>query len=158
MPPTRPTTEVLDWLTRHGWFPGRDIGDSARDLIQVRLQDAEAQGFPLKAVDAAVSVIHTYGLLDLTHPRASHSSFEMEPTGGYDGDARLIAEMASGLGVPLFPVGFESSEFGIILVDEIGRWFLLHHTGGYFLGEDEYDAFSRFITNADTPDVEDFFV
>lgn len=66
--------------------------------------------------------------------------------------------MASGLGKKLFPVGFESSEYGILLVDETGRWFLLHHTGGYFLGEDDQDAFARFITNADTPDVEDYFV
>lgn len=158
MSSTGPTREVLDWLNRNGWFPGRDIGDSARDLIQVRLKDAEAQGFPLEAVEAAVHVIRTYGLLSLEHPRASDSAFETEPTGGYDGDAREIAEMAANLGVPLFPVGFESSELGIILVDKFGRWFLLHHTGGYFLGEDAYDAFSRFITNAETPDAEDFFV
>ncbi|MGW1428889.1 SUKH-3 domain-containing protein [Streptomyces sp. NPDC002431] len=158
MPSNQPTKEILDWLNRNGWFPGRDIGDSARDLIQVRLQDAESQGFPLEVVEAAARVIRAYGLLDLKHPRASHSAFEMEPTGGYDGDAREIAEMAAALGVPLFPVGFESSELGIILVDKIGRWFLLHHTGGYFLGEDAHEAFSRFITNAETPDAEDFYV
>ncbi|MEU6119588.1 SUKH-3 domain-containing protein [Streptomyces sp. NPDC047117] len=158
MTPTTPPPDVLAWLTQHGWFDGRDIGDEAQHLISVRLQDAAEQGFPLEAVEAAVRIIRTYGLLKLTHPRASDSAFEMEPTGGYEGDAREIAEMASGLGKKLFPVGFESSEYGLLLVDETGRWFLLHHTGGYFLGEDEYDAFSRFMTGDDTPDVEDFFV
>ncbi|GAA0471298.1 SUKH-3 domain-containing protein [Streptomyces olivaceiscleroticus] len=159
MAPTVPSPQVSDWLAQHGWFPGRDIGDEeVDDFISVRVRDATEQGFPMEPVDAAVRVIRTYGGLKLAHPRASDSAFEMDPTGGYDGDAREIAEMSTGLGEKLFPVGFESSEFGILLVGETARWFLLHHTGGYFLGQDEQDAFTRFITNGDTPDVEDYFV
>jgi hypothetical protein len=82
----------------------------------------------------------------------------MTPTIGYEGDASLIAELATGLGVGLFPVGYEESERGLILVDETGRWFHLHHTGGYFLGADEYDAFSRFLNDTEVPDAEDYFV
>ncbi len=53
----------------------------------------------------------------------------MKPTIGYDGDAGNIKELGAGLGVELFPVGYEASEFGILLVDGRGRLFHLHHTG-----------------------------
>lgn len=81
----------------------------------------------------------------------------MKPTLGYEGDAAVIAELAAGLGVGLFPVGYEESERGLILVDDTGRWFHLHHTGGYFLGKDEHDAFSRFLSGEEAPDAEDYF-
>ena len=54
-----------DWLTRNGWHPGRDVGERADELIQVRIQDAEQQGTPLPPVPAAVRVVHAYGLLEL---------------------------------------------------------------------------------------------
>ncbi len=82
----------------------------------------------------------------------------MDPTLGYDGDAAAIKELSSGLGVDLFPVGYETSEYGIILADEKGRLFHLHHTGGYYLGVNEFDAFSRFIQGLPDSDAEDYFV
>lgn len=82
----------------------------------------------------------------------------MDPTVTYKGDTENIRELAESLGTSLFPVGYESSEAGFILVDATGRFFLLHHTGGYFLGFDEHDAFKRFLNNVSAPDAEDFFV
>ncbi|MGW2647747.1 SUKH-3 domain-containing protein [Streptomyces sp. NPDC001393] len=67
-------------------------------------------------------------------------------------------ELAEGLGTALFPVGYEASECGILLVDEKGRFFHLHHTGGYYSGHDEFDAFSRFLQGLEDPDAEDYFV
>ncbi|WP_406013784.1 SUKH-3 domain-containing protein [Streptomyces sp. NBC_00984] len=157
-PPAQPAPEVLDWLTQNGWFPGRDIGEQADELIQVRVQDAQRQGITMSPVPAAVRVIHTYGSLRLNHPRTHDFSWIMKPTLGYDGDARLIQELAFNLGTELFPIGYESSEYGILLADRKGRFFHLHHTGGYFLGEDEMDAFSRFLMGISDPDAEDFFV
>lgn len=153
----QPVPEVFAWLTSHGWTPGRDIGAEATELIEVRVRDAERQGVSLSPSPEAIHAIHTYGLLRLTHPKASETWF-MTPTIGYDGDAALITELATGLGVGLFPVGYEESEHGLILVDETGRWFHLHHTGGYFLGADDNDAFYRFLNVARAPDAEDYFV
>ncbi|MFH8223864.1 SUKH-3 domain-containing protein [Streptomyces sp. NPDC018057] len=45
----------------------------------------------------------------------------------------------------------------IVLVDEHGRFFLLHHTGGYYMGKDECDAFSCVLSSEPYPDAEDFF-
>jgi hypothetical protein len=41
----------------------------------------------------------------------------MKPTVGYDGDAAGTKELCGGLGVDLFPVGYEESEYGLVLVD-----------------------------------------
>ncbi|MEU6019708.1 SUKH-3 domain-containing protein [Streptomyces sp. NPDC101194] len=152
------TPEVRDWLAVNGWSPGRDIGDHAEELIQVRVQDAQRQGVALTPVPAAVRLIHTYGMLRLAHPRVPDMAWVMKPTIGYDGDAEAIKELASGLGTELFPIGYESSEYGILLADEKGRLFHLHHTGGYYLGENTSDAFSRFLGGVSDPDAEDFFV
>ncbi|MEV6184466.1 SUKH-3 domain-containing protein [Streptomyces avermitilis] len=154
----QPTQEVLGWLTERGWFPGRDIGEQAEELVRVRLQDSERQGVPLTPVSAAVRFIHTYGMLRLDHPKASGCAWVMKPTIGYDGDAGNIKELGAGLGVELFPVGYEASEFGILLVDGRGRLFHLHHTGGYYLGADAFDAFSRFVEGLPDLDAEDFYV
>ncbi|MFF3396854.1 SUKH-3 domain-containing protein [Streptomyces sp. NPDC002669] len=68
-----------------------------------------------------------------------------------------LRRAAPGLGAELFPVGHEASEHGILLGDEKGRFFHLHHTGGYHPGENAPDAFSRFLIGAPHPDAEDFF-
>ncbi|MFF9573496.1 SUKH-3 domain-containing protein [Streptomyces sp. NPDC014685] len=156
--PGKLTPEVHDWLVTNGWYPGRDIGERADELIRVRVQDARRQGIPLTPVPAAVRLIHAYGSLRLAHPTVQGISWVMGPTLGYEGDAGAIRELASGLGTELFPIGYESSEHGILLADEKERFFHLHHTGGYYLGENALDAFSRFLTGVPDPDAEDFFV
>jgi hypothetical protein len=128
-----PSQEIHDWLTANGWYPGRDIGEEAERLIGVRLQDARGQGATLTPAEPAVRVTHTYGGLRLK-------------------------ELAEALGVELFSVGCESAEFSLILVDETGRFFLLHHTGGYYAGDSDFDAFRRFIEGEMLPDAEDYFV
>ncbi|MYR89144.1 hypothetical protein GTY41_30595 [Streptomyces sp. SID685] len=154
----QPTQEVGDWLVANGWFPGRDIGAEADELAGVRVRDSERQGVPLTPVQPALQVIHSYGKLRLPQPNTPGMAWVMDPTVGYDGDAAAIMEVAGRLGTALFPVGYEASESGILLVDEKGRFFHLHHTGGYYLGENEFDAFSRFLKGLPDPDVEDYFV
>lgn len=151
----QPASEVIAWLTSNGWTPDRDLGDRATELVEVRVGDAARQGITLTPPLAAVRVVQAYGLLRLPHPKAAET-WLMKPTLGYEGDAALIEELAAGLGVGLFPVGYEESEGGLILVDETGRWFHLHHTGGYFLGVNAYDAFSRFLSGVNAPDAEDY--
>lgn len=158
MTPQQPTQEVRDWLMENGWSPGRDIGEDAEYMVRVRVEDSRRQGVPLVPVPSALHVIHAYGPLRLPQPDTPGMAWVMKPTVGYDGDAAAIAELATSLGVSLFPVGYEASEYGLLLVEEKGRFFHLHHTGGYYLGNDEFDAFSRFLKRASEPDAEDYFV
>ncbi|MET9530941.1 SUKH-3 domain-containing protein [Streptomyces sp. NPDC006649] len=150
--------QVPRWLRENGWAPDRDIGERASELIDVRMIDAERQGAPLLPVEPAVEFVHRYGLLRLAHPKTANLALVINPTVGYAGDAAEISELADDLGKMLFPVGYEASEYGLILVDEEGRFFHLHHTGAYFLGSDENDTFERFLKGVDAPDAEDFFV
>ncbi|MFE3153200.1 SUKH-3 domain-containing protein [Streptomyces sp. NPDC059218] len=152
------TPEVRNWLTVCDWSPSRDIGDAAEELIQIRLKDAEQHGVTLIPTPQAVRAIRSYGNLRLVHPTDRESAWIMNPTFGYDGDAALIKELALELGTELFPIGYESLEYGIILIDEQGRFFVLHHTGGYYVGANDTDAFSRFLTGAAPLDAEDYFV
>ncbi|MEV4743336.1 SUKH-3 domain-containing protein [Streptomyces sp. NPDC049555] len=153
------TPEVAGWLTEHGWFPGRDIGPRADELIQVRVDDATRQGWQLAPLETAVRFVHEYGDLELRSPRKSPDVvLTIKPTGGYEGDVEDFAELGEGLGVRLFPVAYETYERGIWLVDETGRFFYWHHTGGYFLGENEYEAFAAAMSGRLLPDAEDYFV
>lgn len=113
-PPTGRETE--DWLTSHGWYPGRDIGARAEQLIALLVEDAEEQGSPLAPSRAAAEFLHTFGDLTLIYPGGSGVSMILQPTPGYDGDAEDINELAESLGEALFPVGYETSEDGTVLI------------------------------------------
>lgn len=149
---------VDQWLADHGWYPGRDIGGQADELIDFRVRDAERQGHPLTVSARASQFIHSYGLLKLTHPKTEESSLIIDPKGRYEGDVEDIAELGASLGQHLFPVGFEEADLSILLVDDMDRFFYLHHTGAYYAGAGALDVFARFVNNVDTPDAEDFFV
>ncbi|MET9431635.1 SUKH-3 domain-containing protein [Streptomyces sp. NPDC003036] len=44
-----------------------------------------------------------------------------------------------------FPVGYEEFDGGLVLIDETGRFFLMHHTGPYFLGMNAYEAIACLV-------------
>lgn len=82
----------------------------------------------------------------------------LDPTVGYEGDAEDFAQLASDLNRKIFPIGVETYEFGVWLIDDIGRFFYLHHTGGYFLGMNAYEAFSSILSGNTLSDAEGYFV
>ncbi|MGX1806326.1 SUKH-3 domain-containing protein [Nocardia sp. NPDC055321] len=151
--------DVDRWLRDSGWFPTRDVGARATELIQLACADAARQGSPLEVIDPAVRFVHAYGDLELQLPRKSPpGALVLKPTGGYEGDADDFAELSMNLGKKLFPVAYETYESGVWLVDEAGRYFYLHSTGAYFLGETEYEAFEAAFTGRIFADAEDYFV
>ncbi|GHF89257.1 SUKH-3 domain-containing protein [Streptomyces thermodiastaticus] len=123
-----PTQQRL--ARQDGWYEGRGIDAEAEHLIDIRLRNAREQGVVLAATDPAVRVIRSYGGLRLKRSAQSEGAWGMEPTVGYRNHALDIKELAEGLGAELFPVGYEYSDFGVILVDERGRFFLLQRRQG----------------------------
>lgn len=149
---------VDEWLMSAGWTKSRDIGARAEELIALRVEDAARQGAVLEVIDPAVAFVHSYGDLELALPRTSPERLLiLKPTIGYRGDVDNFAELSGNLGMRVFPVAYETVEGSIWLVDESSRFFLWHHTGGYFLGENEREAFIAAYTGQVLIDAEDFY-
>ncbi len=153
----RPREEIEAWLLANGWYPGRENEAEAERLIAVRVRGSASQGCPLLPWDQVHRFVSSYVGLELPMPRAPERKFRADPTFGYEGDAGLVVELARNLGRRLFPVGWETTENGIVLLDDTGRFFYLHHTGPYFLGHDEIQALSSLMTG-DQEDAEGHFV
>ncbi|MFF2552665.1 SUKH-3 domain-containing protein [Nocardia sp. NPDC058058] len=156
--PSISAAEVGEWLGSGGWFPTRDIGERADDLIEFRVNDAARQGSTLQAIDPARRFIHSYGELELPLRKSSEEMLIIDPTVGYEGDVEDFAECAAGLGKAIFPVGAETHEYGLLVIDELGRFFYRHHTGFYFLGNDELEAFSALLIGNKFVDAEEFYI
>ncbi|MGK5639999.1 SUKH-3 domain-containing protein [Streptomyces sp. URMC 126] len=124
--------ETEAWLTAHGWYPGRDIGDALADRVAERVRDFRDQGARLTPTRTAETFLRTYGGLEL--PLTDSVRLVLEPHGGWVEIAEDVAELAAHLGQRLFPVGFETYEGTVLLVDETDRFFALHHSGPYYLG------------------------
>ncbi|TXS51452.1 SUKH-3 domain-containing protein [Streptomyces sp. t39] len=159
--PTAPRSEIDAWLSAHGWHAGREDepenAAKAGELIGLRVRGSAEQGFPLEPWDEVRRFVASFVGLEFPMPRAPERVFRANPTFGYTGDAEDITELAENLGQRLFPVGWESTENGIVLLDDTGRFFYLHHTGPYFLGADETQALSSLMTG-DQEDAEGHFV
>lgn len=149
---------VRSWLRKHGWYAGRDVRDRIAEHLAFRLRDAERQGFPLTPSAAALRFLGSYGLLRLPHRGACEIALVVRPDVGYEGDAEDFDELGCNLRRPVFPVGYETSEDGIVLVDDLGRVFCQRSAGPYFLGHDANEAFARRLSGSVLPDAEDFSV
>lgn len=159
MTPKPSRTDIEQWLTQHGWFPERDIGDERlNQIIQVEIEDSARQGAPLAPGEHAKRFLRSFGDLELPYPRSPEVVFSVTPAFGYEGDAKEITELGTSLRTRLFPVGFESGDNLIVLVDETGRFFCLHFSGAYFLGNNEFEAFTARLWAGEMQDAEDFFV
>ncbi|MCB5179666.1 SUKH-3 domain-containing protein [Streptomyces antimicrobicus] len=157
MRPPAPWPEVEAWLRGAGWFAGRGEWGEAERLVAVRVADAARQGVPLEPWGAVLGFVARFVGLRFPVPLAPERVFLAHPALGYEGDAEDIAELAGDLGRRLFPVGYETGEAGIVLLDDLGRFFYLHHTGPSFLGHDEAQALSS-LMRGDQDDIGEFYV
>ncbi|MCB5179672.1 SUKH-3 domain-containing protein [Streptomyces antimicrobicus] len=149
--------EVDAWLRQHGWTPEHRDRAAAERLIAERVADADRQGFPLEPWEEVVDFVSRYVGHVFPMPQAPDRRFMPDPTLGYEDDAEDIVELASDIGRKLFPVGYETIEAGIVLMDDLGRFFYLHHTGPYFLGKDEHQALSS-LMRGDQDEVDAYYV
>ncbi|MEU0302233.1 SUKH-3 domain-containing protein [Streptomyces sp. NPDC006175] len=161
MRPPPPREELDAWLRANGWYPGREDETEnqaeAERLIAARVSGSAGQGHPLRPWGEVYRFVSAYVGLEFPMPLAPERKFRADPTFGYEGDAELVVELAQNLGHQLFPVGWETSENGIVLLDDAGRFFYLHHTGPYYLGGNAPQALSSLMTG-DQEDAEDHFV
>ncbi|CAM5256981.1 SUKH-3 domain-containing protein [Streptomyces narbonensis] len=134
--------EVEAVLAGAGWAPGRDIGDRLPALLRFVTDRFAAEGHPVEPFPAARDFVREFGGLRLAIPGTPPASVGLTPHWIYEESAEDVAELAGNLRQRLFPVGYETFDGAMVLVDETGRFFLLHHTGPYFLGESVHEAVS----------------
>ncbi|MGK4579835.1 SUKH-3 domain-containing protein [Kitasatospora sp. HPMI-4] len=156
MSPTPTPHDTEAWLTAHGWSATRDIGARADELIAARVQNAEKQGESLVPFAAAAYFLRSFG--ELTLPLDEDIDLLLTPAYGWNGDAAEIAELAGLLGEPLFPVGFETGENGQLLVSTRGRFFYLHESGCYYLGESALEALGQRLGGGQMRGAREFYV
>ncbi|MFE2555943.1 SUKH-3 domain-containing protein [Streptomyces sp. NPDC059352] len=132
--------EVEAALTEAGWSPGRDIGERLPGLLRFVTERFADEGHPVEPFRAARDFVREFGGLRLVIPGTPPDAIGLTPHWIYEESAEDVAELAANLGRRLFPVGYEEFDGGMVLVDETGRFFLLHHTGPYCVGQNPYEA------------------
>ncbi|MFJ7206947.1 SUKH-3 domain-containing protein [Streptomyces sp. NPDC098789] len=149
--------EVEAALTEAGWYRGRNVSGRVPELLRVVTDKYATEGFTTEPIPTAVEFLQEYGLLRLTVPGEPAETVVFTPHWVYEESGEDVAELASSLGTKLFPVGYETFDGSMILIDERGRFFMLHHTGSYSVGSDARDALSCLLRGPLT-DAEHHFV
>jgi len=148
--------EAEAWFRRYGWSPERDIGAEADVLIRRAQEQAAEYGVSYAPSEHARAFVRNYGGLRIFFDDSPENYFVAKPGFAYKGDAEAIEEFSRELGEELFPLGFDTYDGAVLLVDGQGRYFLLHHTGNYYLADDALQAVWNFMT-AEMQDAEDFY-
>ncbi|MEU5170593.1 MULTISPECIES: SUKH-3 domain-containing protein [Streptomyces] len=157
MPILSTAEEVDAWLTEAGWHPGRDAGEEVvSKAIATVVARYRSYGVKIEPSEPAIAFIREHAFLRAVIDTAPENFAIFTPHLVFKGDAEEISELAANLGVPLFPVGYDSYDGATILMDRDGRFFFAHHTGAYYLGHEKYVAMMR-LMSSEMEDAEDYF-
>ncbi|WP_185921632.1 SUKH-3 domain-containing protein [Streptomyces sp. WAC06614] len=157
MPRVETPEDVDAWFRDYGWFPGRNVADEVPAMIEKIMGEYRDRGFPVEPFETAIAFLTEHGGLRVTIDASRDDHLYFTPWLGYASTPSDVAELSSGLGVRLFPIGIDSSEGSPILIDERGRFFYIHDTGIYYMGADKYEAMIS-LGNPPMEDAEDYFV
>ncbi|MFP8885783.1 SUKH-3 domain-containing protein [Streptomyces mangrovi] len=145
------------WLRPYGWSPERDIGTEADELIRKAREQAAEHGTSWSPSEHAYSFVRNYGGLKVLLHESPENHFFADPGFPYKGGAEEIEELSREIGEKVFPLGYDSYDGAVMVVDEKGRFFVVHHTGNYYLADDSLQALWNF-KKGDVQDAEDFYV
>ncbi|MEW2130210.1 SUKH-3 domain-containing protein [Streptomyces sp. NPDC005435] len=140
MPVLKSPQEVDAWLAEAGWHPGRRCDGLAAAEVARAVRDFRADGGGLDVIAPAVAFLREHVGLVAPRHAATGDRVEFNPRLMYRGAAEDVQELAGALGRRLFPVAHDTYDGGTVLMDEAGRFFYLHQSGEYFLGDDKYAA------------------
>ncbi|SED40277.1 SUKH-3 immunity protein [Streptomyces sp. 2231.1] len=156
--PVLKSPEAVDvWLSNAGWYPGRRCDDLAASEVASVLKDFRDDGGSLDVITPALEFLREH--IGLVAPRhaSTEDRVEFYPRLMYRGAAEDVQELADGLGKKVFPVAHDTYDGGTVLMDEDGRFFYLHHSGEYFLGNDKYSAFMSYSRGYPLEQAEDYY-
>ncbi|MEU3600305.1 SUKH-3 domain-containing protein [Streptomyces sp. NPDC006798] len=158
MPILKTVEEVDAWLTGAGWHPGRDVGDQAvAEAVTKVVDQYRAQGLELTPSAPALAFLREYLDLKALIGTEPEEFAVFTPWLTNAGDAEELAELAGHLGTELFPVALDTFDGAVVLVDPSDRFFYMHWSGNYYLGQGKYGGIIGW-QSADYEDAEDYYV
>ncbi|MEU1230407.1 SUKH-3 domain-containing protein [Streptomyces sp. NPDC005828] len=134
MPRLNVPADVDTWFAEYGWYTGRNVADQVPAIVAEIAEESLNDGFPIEPFAAATDFLAEYLGIRVTLDARREDHLHFTPVIVWDGTCEEIAELSRHLGVRLFPVGWDSSEGEVIVMDEQSRFFCMHHTGNYYMG------------------------
>ncbi|MEV8065449.1 SUKH-3 domain-containing protein [Streptomyces sp. NPDC085995] len=146
--------EIDSWLANAGWYAGRRCDAPAATEIEDVQSSFRDDGGSLDVVQPAVDFLCEHiGLAAPLHD-SPEDSVMFFPRLMYRGAADDIQALADAMGKKVFPIAHDTYDGGTFLMDEAGRFFYLHHSGEYFLGNDKYSALMSYSRGHPLDDAE----
>ncbi|MFF5425680.1 MULTISPECIES: SUKH-3 domain-containing protein [unclassified Streptomyces] len=157
MPHLHVPADVDAWFAENGWFPGRQAGESAAAFVTAVVEESRKRGFPVEPFAAATDFLDEHAGLRVVHDARRDAYMEFTPVPYWGHTFEDMAELSRNLGVRLFPVGWDSTDAELYVIDEQGRFFCMHHTGDYYMGTGKHEAMIG-LYRTPMQDAEDFYV
>ncbi|WP_336049323.1 SUKH-3 domain-containing protein [Streptomyces sp. CA2R101] len=146
--PIAPTRAEIDQLFADaGWHPARDESERVRELAEFVIADLAAHGCQVTLFPEAEAFLRSYGFLDVPFFPGAGRTDHFHTCARFCGDmAEQISDTMDDTQHPVFPIGWERIENGLVAMDPDKRMFYLHHTGIYYAGTGMHEAFSNLYT------------
>ncbi|CAM5387733.1 SUKH-3 domain-containing protein [Streptomyces narbonensis] len=157
MPHLKVPADVDAWFTENGWFPGRNAAEQASAFVAEVVEESRKRGFPVEPLPTATAFLAEHAGLRVMHNVERDWYIAFTPVPDWVSLFEDMAELSRRLGVRLFPVGWDSTDAELYVVDERGRFFCMHHTGDYYMGTGKHEAMIGLYANP-MQDAEDFYV
>ncbi|MEU6391548.1 SUKH-3 domain-containing protein [Streptomyces sp. NPDC046939] len=153
----RSAAQVDAWLGSAGWYPGRRCDELAATKIESVLAAFHDDGGGLEIIDPALEFIREHVGLELPVNEKPKDMLFFEPLLTYTGAAEDVQELADGLGQKVFPVAHDLYDAATVLIDEAGRFFYVHSSGEYYLGEEKYSALMSYSRGYPLESAENYY-
>lgn len=158
MPHLRVPEDVDAWFAAYGWFSGRNAGEQASAFVAEVVEESRKDGFPVEPFAAATDFLAEHAGLRVTHHVRRDEHFHFTPVPVWCALFEDMEELSRGLGgVRLFPIGWDSGEGEVFVMDEQSRFFNMNSFGNYYLGTGKHEAMIG-LFRWPLQDAEDFYV
>ncbi|MFE3884676.1 SUKH-3 domain-containing protein [Streptomyces lydicus] len=143
--PTR--TEIDQLFTNAGWHPDRDVAERVWELSEFVIADLAARDCQIRLFPEAEAFLRSYGFLDVPIPYTTECTDYFNTCAKFCGRrSEEISEIMADTQQPVFPIGWDRMENGLVVMDPTERMFYIHHSGIYYAGTGIYEMFSSLYT------------
>ncbi|MFE5709553.1 SUKH-3 domain-containing protein [Streptomyces sp. NPDC056501] len=140
MPHLHVHADVDAWFAEHGWSPGRSATEQASAFVTEVVEESRKGGFPVEPFEAATAFLTEHAGLRVMHDVQREDHLHFTPVPAWCDLFEDMAELSRGLGVRLFPIGWDSGEGEVFVMDQQSRFFTMNSFGNYYLGTGKHEA------------------